>query len=206
MMRKPAPSGTGAEPVRIGVLALQGGVEEHVRATLQAARSLGLACEVAGVRTAAQLRGLSGLILPGGESTTLAKLCEREGMAGAIRRIPAVFGTCAGAIMLAKRIRGAGKGQRPLGMMDLEMSRNAYGRQAESFEEALHTELGPVNAVFIRAPRVVAAGRGVRVLAARKGEPVACEQRSRGRYCLAACFHPELATSVFHERFLGSLR
>lgn len=192
--------------MRVGVLALQGGVEEHIRAMRQAAQGLGVSCEVSEVRTRGQLSGLSGLIIPGGESTTLAKLCGREGMLGAMRRVPCIFGTCAGAIMLAKKIHGAEEGQKPLGLMDIEVDRNAYGRQADSFEETLHTELGPLNAVFIRAPRVVAAGSRVRALAMLNGEPVACEQSFRGRYCLAACFHPELTTALFHERFLGSIR
>jgi 5'-phosphate synthase pdxT subunit len=194
------------ERLKIGVLALQGGVSEHVRATEAAAKKLGMRCTIAEIRTNGQLGGLDGLIIPGGESTTLLKLCRRAGMLGAMRRVPAMFGTCAGAILLAKKLRGAENGQRPLGLMDLEMGRNAYGRQSESFEETLTTEVGALNAIFIRAPRVLGAGSRVRVLAALDGEPVACEQASGRRYYLAACFHPELATTLFHERFLERLR
>lgn len=188
---------------RIGVLALQGSVAEHVHATEEAAGGLGMECEIALVRTSAGLDGLDGLIIPGGESTTLAKLCAREGMLAGMRDVRCLFGTCAGAIMLARRLSGAEEGQETLGVMDISIDRNAYGRQAESFEETLDTELGTVNAVFIRAPRLLDAGSGVQVLAVRNGESVACEQSSGGRYWLATCFHPELTTPVFHERFLG---
>lgn len=189
--------------MKVGVLALQGGVSEHLSATGSAAQKLSIACEVLPVRTKEQLKGLDALIIPGGESTVLQKLCEREGIFRELKRVRNVFGTCAGAIMLAKTPGNAENGQRTLGLMDMEMDRNAYGRQAESFEETLDTELGTVHAVFIRAPRIRSVGKGVAVLAERRGEPVACEQGlPGGRYLLAACFHPELTTTVFHERLL----
>ncbi len=193
--------------MKIGILALQGGVSEHISATRSAAQKLGVGCEIVQVRTRAGLDALGGLIIPGGESTTIAKLCAREGMLEAMARVPAIFGTCAGAIMLAKKIRGAGKCHGTLGLLNVEIGRNAYGTQAESFEETMRTELGTINAVFIRAPRIRSAGKGVAVLAERRGEPVACEQGlPGGRYLLATCFHPELTTAAFHERFLARLR
>lgn len=193
-------------PLRIGVLAFHGDVDEHVKATLSAAKKTRIGCEVVEARTSGDLDGLSGIILPGGESTNFYKLCEREGMLGPMRGAPAIFGTCAGAIMLAKSIHNAEEGQKTLGLMDIEVDRNAYGRQSESFEEDISTSLGPVHAVFIRAPRIRALLSGsVSVLAERGGEPIACEQYAGGRYYLAACFHPEFTTTVFHERFLAQM-
>jgi len=191
--------------MKIGVLALQGGVSEHVSATLGAARKLGIQCDVVQVRTKEDLGGLDALIIPGGESTVLHKLCEREGIFTELKGVRNIFGTCAGAIMLAKTIRHAEAGQKTLGVMDIEMGRNAYGRQAESFEETLNTRLGQVHAVFIRAPRILGTGSGVAVLAERNGEAVACEQERDGCFLLATCFHPELATTAFHEYFLRRL-
>jgi 5'-phosphate synthase pdxT subunit len=191
--------------MEIGVLAFQGSVQEHTKAVQGAARTLGIECRVVEVRTKSALKCLDGLIIPGGESTTMYKLCEREGMLEAMRGVPAIFGTCAGAIMLAKRIHNEEAGQKTLALMDIEIDRNAYGTQAESFEEELKTELGAMNAVFIRAPRIKSTGPGVNVLAKREGEAVACEQRIGKRYYLAACFHPELSTTLFHEHFIRAL-
>ncbi len=191
--------------MEIGVLAFQGSVAEHASATRKAAAELGIKCVVREVRSKEALAGLSGLIIPGGESTTISRLCGREGMLEAMRVVPAIFGTCAGAIMLAKSVSGAGQGQKTLGLMDIEIDRNAYGTQSDSFEETIQTELGSIRAVFIRAPRIKYSGSGVRVLARRGGETVACEQRSSGRYLLASCFHPELCSTLFHAHFLRSL-
>jgi len=192
--------------MRAGVLALQGDVSEHMKATREAAKSLKMRCEIVEVRTARDLEGLDALIIPGGESTTIYKLCEREGMLEKMRNIRNIFGTCAGAIMLAKRVSGAEDGQKTLGLMDIEVDRNAYGSQANSFETPLDTELGTLNAIFIRAPRILRVGDGVVALARRNGEIVACEQHSGKNLYLAACFHPELSTTLFHERFLRRLR
>ncbi len=189
-------------PLRIGVLAFHGDVVEHVRATESAAKKAGLACQIVQARTASGLEGLAGLIIPGGESTNFYKLCVREGMFEQMKGVPAIFGTCAGAIMLAKKIHNEEQGQRTLGLMDIEVDRNAYGRQADSFEEDIATAMGPVHAVFIRAPRIRGIGSGVATLAERGGEPIACEQAVGGRYYLATCFHPEFTTTIFHERFL----
>jgi len=191
--------------MEIGVLAFQGSVIEHASALRGAAGLLGVDCRIVEVRTKSGLKKLDGLIIPGGESTTMCKLCEREGMLEAMRDMPALFGTCAGAIMLAKKIHNEEAGQKTLALMDIEIDRNAYGTQAESFEERLDTELGTLNAIFIRAPRIKSVGEGVRVLAKRGGEAVACEQRIGKRYCLATCFHPELSGPVFHEHFIRSL-
>ncbi len=188
--------------LRIGVLAFQGSVTEHIAATREAAGKMGIRCDIVRARTAENLRGLSGLVIPGGESTTISKLCAREGMLGPMRAIPALFGTCAGAIMLAKDVRDAEEGQETLGLMGISVIRNAYGTQSDSFEERLETAAGPMDAVFIRAPRIAVAGEGVAIIAWRGDEPVACEEAAAGRYLLATCFHPELSSTAFHERFL----
>lgn len=195
-----------ANSLRIGVLAFHGDVSEHLMATNNAARELKLDCDVREVRTRSSLEGIDGLIIPGGESTVLQKLCEREGMWEAMKQVPAIFGTCAGAILLAKTLRHAEAGQKTLELMDMEVNRNAYGRQAESFEEDIETTLGPVHAVFIRAPKIVSPGNGLGVLAKKGKDVLACEQRVDGRYYLASTFHPEMVTSRFHEYFLKNIR
>src|SRR3989338_1709344 len=189
------------ERITIGVLAYQGDVEEHLEATRAAAKKIKRNIEVVPVRTKQDIAGLSGLIIPGGESTTLYKLCRREGIFEDMKRIPNIFGTCAGAIMLSKEVGNKMAGQETLGLMDIEVERNAYGRQSESFEADIETKLGPLQAIFIRAPRIMKVGKDVRVLAEYNGEIIACEQESKGKYYLALSFHPELTTTLFHEHF-----
>ncbi|MBI5046492.1 hypothetical protein HZC07_02050 [Candidatus Micrarchaeota archaeon] len=116
--------------MKIGILALQGDVSEHVFATNQAAKSLNLVCEIVLVRTKQDLDavgGLDGLIIPGGESTVLQKLCEREGIFDRIKKIKNIFGTCAGAIFLAKTVNNKESDQRTLELMDIEIDRNGFG-------------------------------------------------------------------------------
>jgi 5'-phosphate synthase pdxT subunit len=200
--------------LRVGILALQGGVIEHVHATRSAARKLKLETEVEvrEVRTKKDLTELGGIdafVIPGGESTTLQKLLEREALFDDLKSVPAIFGTCAGAILLAKKITDAAPGQKTLRLMDFEAQRNAYGPQNESFEETIATPLAPsgkINAVFIRAPRITRLGSGVTVLAELNGDCVACEQKTKTKYLLATTFHPELSTTLFHERFLKNAR
>lgn len=157
------------------------------------------------VRTAADLQAIDGLIIPGGESTTMLKLLEEEKMFQPLREFGAtkpVFGTCAGAILLAKEV--ASPHQASLGLMDLTVERNAYGRQLDSHISTLSTEQsGDVEAVFIRAPIIRQTGADVRILARHRGDPVWVEQ---GRH-MAATFHPELSTgSRVHERFMAGLK
>lgn len=183
------PVARGAGGPRIGVVALQGDVEEHVTYLERAG------ADVRPVRVPGDLEGLGGLVLPGGESTAIGRLMERAGLLDALReRVRtgdmAFFGTCAGMILLAREVAG---GEPPrLGCMDLAVARNAYGRQVDSFEVDLTVPaLGevPLRAVFIRAPVVRAVGPEVEVLAVWQGRPVLVRQ---GR-CLASAFHPELA-------------
>ena len=171
----------------IGVLALQGAFREHAR-MLRAAGA-----EVVEVRLPEQLEGLDGLVIPGGESTTILKLASLYGLDEAIREFAApVFGTCAGMILVDRD---------HLGLADFVVDRNAYGRQVASFEAdlALVGEERPFRGVFIRAPRVRDVGSGVEVLAELDGEPVLLRD---GRILVAA-FHPELTDDArIHEQFI----
>jgi 5'-phosphate synthase pdxT subunit len=177
--------------VRIGVLAVQGNFREHVAVL----RRLG--ADPVEVRKPEQLDGLDGLVIPGGESTAITRLIQIYGLEGAIRRFAgAVMGTCAGMILLDRE---------HLGLVDISVARNAYGRQVASFEADLRLDdkTEPVRGVFIRAPRVVETGPDVEVLAELDGEPVLLRD---GRF-LVASFHPELTEDTrVHELFLDLVR
>jgi 5'-phosphate synthase pdxT subunit len=182
---------------RIGVLALQGDFEAHARAYTA------LGVEAVEVRRIAQLQQIDGLVLPGGESTTLLKLMEGEPWFDALREFHdsgrALFATCAGVILLAREV--AGSPQRSIGLLDVTIRRNAFGRQINSFETDLDVsgEDGPLRAVFIRAPRFVATDPHVEVLAHLGDEPVLVRQGN----IMAATFHPELTDDRrLHRRFL----
>jgi len=190
---------------QIGVLAFHGDVIEHLEAIREAGKKLGLAIDLIEVRTKEAVDNLDGLILPGGESTTLYKLCYQERMWAAMKQVKAIFGTCAGAIMLAKKILHKEAGQETLALMDVTIDRNAYGRQTESFEKKIETKLGLIEAVFIRAPRIKNIGSQVKILAKNDGEIIAYQQRVDGKFYLATCFHPELTTTKFHEYFLKQI-
>jgi pyridoxal 5'-phosphate synthase pdxT subunit len=174
--------------MRIGVLAVQGNFREHAAML----RSLG--AEVREVRLPEQLEGLDGLVIPGGESTAIMRLIRLYGLEDGIRGFAApVFGTCAGMILLDRA---------HLGLVDLAVARNGYGRQVASFEADLELvgDAEPLRGVFIRAPRVLDVGPDVEVLAEHGGEPVLLRQ---GRF-LVASFHPELTSDTrVHERFLA---
>jgi pyridoxal 5'-phosphate synthase pdxT subunit len=176
---------------KIGVLALQGNFREHIAVL----RRLG--ADAVEVRKPEQLDGLDGLVIPGGESTAITRLSRIYGLEDAIRRFAGpVFGTCAGLILL---------GRDHLGLIDVGVERNAYGRQVASFEADLDLEgeREPLRGIFIRAPRVTEAGPDVEVLAELEGEPVLLRQ---GRF-LVASFHPELTDDTrVHERFLELVR
>ena len=174
--------------MRIGVLAVQGNFREHLAAIAR------LGMDGVEVRKPEHLDGLDGLIVPGGESTTFTRLMSLYGLDEAIRRFSGpVFGTCAGMIVLDRH---------HLDLVDVEVERNAYGRQVASFEADLELkgEGEPLRGVFIRAPRVREAGPEVEVLAEHEGKPVLLHQ---GRF-LVASFHPELTDDLrVHERFLA---
>jgi 5'-phosphate synthase pdxT subunit len=183
--------------VRIGVLALQGDFKAHAKVLAS------LGCDVVEVRRVAHLPGLDGLVIPGGESTTLLNLMADEPWFPALRgfhqRGGAVMGTCAGAILLAREV--VSPAQESLGLLDATIVRNAFGRQVDSFETTLDAPLigGTIEAVFIRAPRFQTLGAEVETLAAYRGEPVLVRE---GRV-LAMTFHPELTRDTkLHAHFL----
>lgn len=185
---------------RIGVLALQGDYDAHAQALREAG------AEPVLVRKPEQLAGIDGLIIPGGESTTFLKFLERDGFLGDLQefvRSKPTFGTCAGCILLAKDVTHPP--QKSLGVLNATVERNAYGRQIDSAIQTGETQLpgGPLEMVYIRAPRIVKTGEGVEVLAERDGFPVLVEQG----HLMAATFHPELSTDRrVHQRFVDLVR
>ena len=190
--------------VRVGVLAPQGDVREHL-AVLR-----GLGADAVPVRRPEELDSVRGLVIPGGESSVMDKLARAFGLFHPLRAaleagLP-VYGTCAGLIMLADRVLDAIPGQQTLGGLDVTVRRNAFGSQVDSFEDHLQVPAlggGPMHAVFIRAPVVEQVGPGVTVLAALDdGRVVAVEQGN----LLGTSFHPEMTGDTrFHERFLQRL-
>ena len=191
---------SNASSPRIGVLAIQGDYDAHARALREAG------AEPVLVRKPSELAGVDGLIIPGGESTTFLKFLERGGFLGALREFvesKPTFGTCAGCILLAKDVTHPP--QKSLGVLNATVERNAYGRQIDSSIETGETELegGPLEMVYLRAPRIVKTGDGVEVLARRDGFPVLVEQG----HLMAATFHPELSSDRrVHRRFVDLVR
>ena len=192
-------------PKRVGVLALQGDFEAHRKALERAG------AEVVEVRTAAELEDLDGLVIPGGESSTMLRILKDEALLDPLRRFGQrrpIFGTCAGAILLASEVMHPA--QESLGLMEIAVERNAYGRQLDSRvvrlapgeEFARRAGPGELEAVFIRAPIIRNVGPRARVYLSYQGDPVLVGD---GRH-LAATFHPELtADSRIHRLFLGTL-
>ncbi|NOU71489.1 pyridoxal 5'-phosphate synthase glutaminase subunit PdxT [Paenibacillus sp. LMG 31458] len=186
---------------KIGVLALQGAVAEHIRGIEKAG------AEGVVVKRTEQLADLDGIILPGGESTTIGKLMRTYGFIDALKDFSAagkpIFGTCAGLIVIAKEITGQPEAH--LELMDITVARNAFGRQRESFETDLPIKGidENVRAVFIRAPLIEKVGPGVDVLATYDGQIVAAQQG----HLLAASFHPELTDDFrLHSYFLDMVK
>lgn len=198
--RTDSASSSGGGPV-VGVLAVQGDVVEHARALQRTG------ARPRWVKRPEDLEGLTGLVLPGGESTTLRRLLDYEGLLAKIRERYAegmpVFGTCAGAILLATEVEGAPTPH--LSLVDMTVRRNAFGRQRESFQASLDVaglEGGPLEAVFIRAPIIEHVGSEVDVLATVDGEIVLAETDQ----ALVASFHPELTDDLrLHRRFLDKV-
>ena len=184
----------------IGVLALQGAYDVHAAMLRQLDATASL------IRRPEQLEGLDGLVLPGGESTTFLKHLERDGFfeaLGSFVQSRPAFGTCAGCILLAKDV--VNPAQRSFGVLDIAVERNAYGRQIDSTILSEPTAIlgGPLEMVFIRAPRITRVGPGVRVLGSREASPVLVEQE----HLMAATFHPELSTdSRIHQHFIDLVR
>lgn len=184
---------------RVGILALQGDFEAHGKALARAG------AEPVEVRTAEELDHVQGLVIPGGESTTMLKLLDVTGLKEPLRKFgesKPIFGTCAGAILLAKRVTNPV--QDSLALMDIEVQRNAYGRQLDSRIVNLKPEMegGDLEAVFIRAPIIRHVGADARVIASYNGDPVLVEQ---GRH-LVATFHPELSQDDrIHRHFVDKI-
>lgn len=186
--------------VKVGVLDIQGSVAEHADTLREAG------AEVVFVKKAEDLAEVAGLIIPGGESTTIGKLLTRFGLREAILERAtegmAIWGTCAGAILLAKKLIGEQQAE-SLELLDIEIERNAYGRQLDSFETELEFAGDRVPAVFIRAPKILAVGEGVEVLAKEKDEIVACK---KGKL-MATSFHPEMTDDLgIHKYFIKLCR
>ncbi len=193
--------------MRIGVIAIQGNVEEHVNAMIKALEEAKKKAEVVKIKHKGIVPACDAIILPGGESTTLGRLMEREGISSEIKSaahagIP-VMGTCAGLVLLSKHGDEQVKrtGQPLLSLMDIRVNRNAFGRQRDSFEASVDFKglAKPFNAVFIRAPCITEAGKGVEILATYSGSIVAARQENM----LALAFHPELTGDAgIHHYFL----
>jgi 5'-phosphate synthase pdxT subunit len=184
--------------MKIGVLAIQGDYDAHAKVLSR------LGVEHSLVKTPADMDGIAGLILPGGESTTHLKILKEEGLLPAIQKFSkdggAFFGTCAGVILLAREVRSPA--QESLGFLDVAVERNGYGRQLASHVHHGISTLrdAPIEMVFIRAPIIESLGSSVKILAQDEGRPVLVEQ---GRI-LAATFHPELTReTTVHEHFLA---
>jgi 5'-phosphate synthase pdxT subunit len=189
-----------AKSPRIGVLAIQGDFDAHA----QALRDAG--AEPVLIRRPEELNTIDGLVIPGGESTTFLKFLERDGFLRELQsfvQTKPTFGTCAGCILLAKEVLHPS--QQSLAVLDAAVERNAYGRQIDSAIQVSETKLpgGPLEMVYIRAPRIVKTGKGVEILAERDGFPVLVEQD----HIMAATFHPELSEDRrVHRRFVDLVR
>ena len=189
------------QPARIGVLALQGGIAEHV------ALLTDIGARACRVRTVGDLASIDGIVLPGGESSTIDRLLHLFELADPLRDalrdgLPALA-TCAGMITLASRITDPAPGQRSLQVLDVTVERNAFGAQVASEEAVVDTADGPVRAAFIRAPIVTRVGPGVEVIAEHHGRVVGVRQGG----ITAVAFHPELTgDATLHRRLLGSDR
>ena len=189
--------GAALPQLTVGVLALQGAFSNHLALLAK------LGVEGRAIRLPVDLEGVDGLVLPGGESTTMSMLLDSSGLCESIaelldRGLP-VLGTCAGLILLARRVRDGRADQRGFGVLDIETTRNAYGRQNESFESTVELkEQGAIPGIFIRAPRIVEVGPGVEVLGTLHGDPVLVRHGG----AIGCAFHPELTGDTTVHRLL----
>jgi len=201
--------------IRIGVLALQGNVSEHIDAFFAALDSMDLSGDVIPVRSLSDLKGLSALAIPGGESTTISHLIDKNGMREAIQSFDGgIFATCAGMVLMGTGVDDPRV--EPLGLMDMTVSRNAFGRQRESFEADLNIEglSEPFHAIFIRAPVATGIGPGATVIGSVRQDVITGQDADvgeggvavvQGKH-MALSFHPELGTDLrLHLIFLKEL-
>jgi 5'-phosphate synthase pdxT subunit len=196
--------------MKVGVIAIQGAVSEHVDALRRAFAERGIDAEVVSIKHKGIVLDCDGIVIPGGESTTLCRLLSREGIAeevreAAVKGVP-IMGTCAGLIVLAKEgdEQVAKTSQELLGIMDAKVNRNAFGRQRESFEAELKVEIldSPFTGIFIRAPAIVSCGPDVRILSRLEDLIIMAEQGN----VLALAFHPELTGDLrIHQYFLDKV-
>ncbi len=191
--------------MRIGVISIQGNIEEHIFAIKEAAKQADLKAEIVTIKHKGIVSTCDAVILPGGESTTIGRLMEREGIASEIKKVAdigiPIMGTCAGLVLLGKYgDKQVEQTKQPLlGLMDTHINRNAFGRQRESFEALIDFKgfTSPFNAVFIRAPCIKEAGKEVEILSKYNGLIVAARQKNM----LALAFHPELIDDFRIHRF-----
>ena len=188
----------------VGVLAFQGAVSEHIECAKKAMQEREISGDVIPVKTPAELAKCSGLVIPGGESTTINRLMKSSGIFEKIRELGKdnfpIMGTCAGAILLSSQgDEQCKKTGELLGLVDVKINRNAFGRQCESFEQELFIDdIGKFCGVFIRAPLITSVGKNVRILAKLNDKIVAVQQGN----IILTCFHPELAGTAIHTYFL----
>ena len=195
--------------VSIGVIGIQGAVSEHIAMMKQACSEKAVQCNVSAVKDKERIMDLSGVILPGGESTTISRFLQKHGLADEVRmRVSngslAIMGTCAGCVLLGKRIVDDESDVCPLQLMDIDVHRNAFGRQRESFEQNVFVSgwKQPFPAVFIRAPIISKASKSCNVLAQLNSDIVMVEQN----HMLAVSFHPELTSDTrIHQYFLSHI-
>lgn len=190
---------------RIAVLAMQGDFAEHIHALKQ------LGADAIEARTPADIESADGVVIPGGESTTITKLMKEYGLWDSVKQAHSkgkpIWGTCAGMIIASRSVVGQDRPQETLGIIDIDTQRNAYGRQADSFEENVQSQAikgGPFHAVFIRAPILKRVGSKVEIVAkSADGSPIAVREGN----VLATSFHPELTDDTrFHAYFLSLLK
>jgi len=194
--------------MKIGVIGVQGAVSEHILIVEKTLQKLGIEGRVVQVRRPRELEEVSALIIPGGESTTISKLMDRNRIFDKVKRLGEeglpIMGTCAGLILLAKKVQGAIESQRFLELLDVEVSRNAYGRQVDSFEAPLTLTFSnkPFPGVFIRAPRILKIFGRAKPIAYYREEVVGVEQDN----LIGLTFHPELSDDTrLHEYFLKKI-
>ena len=194
--------------MKIGVIGVQGAISEHILIVEKTLQKLGTEGKVIQVRRPGELEEVSALIIPGGESTTISKLMDRNRIFDKVKRLGEeglpIMGTCAGLILLAKKVQGAIESQRFLELLDVEVSRNAYGRQVDSFEAPLTLTFSnkPFLGVFIRAPRIVKIFGRAKPIAYYREEVVGVEQDN----LVGLTFHPELSDDTrLHEYFLKKI-
>ena len=195
--------------MRIGVIGVQGAVTEHIESVRKALARLNLRGEAIWIRKREQLESASALIIPGGESTTISKLMSKNGLFENVKKLGEeglpIMGTCAGLILLARKVRGGVPGQSFLELLDVEVLRNAYGRQVDSFEAPITLTFSekPFPGVFIRAPRILKVYGKAKPLAYHREEVVGVEQGN----LIGLSFHPELSEDTrLHEYFIEKAR